>query len=121
MNREAKAPGELTARCANLGRERLIQVLLQYEYWDDLIELCQSGYIEPARSPAGPGKIHAELAIAHYSRGSFSEGDKKLAKLRSWPTIKRLSGTVRSRRPAGVRKGNLRMPPVRPLPPRFAP
>ena len=79
---QKQKPRENYGTSANLGRERLMQVLLQYEYWDDLIELCRSGYIEPARSPAGQGQIRAELAIAHYSRGSFSEGDQKLAELR---------------------------------------
>jgi peroxiredoxin len=75
-------PKEIAGTSASYGREGLMQVLRQYEYWDDLIELCRAGYIEPTGLPAEQGKIHANLAIADYCRGNVADGDKELAALR---------------------------------------
>jgi peroxiredoxin len=76
---------EVHGTSAYYGRDRLLQTLRQYEYWDDLIEACRSGYIEPTTTPAEQGKVHLNLAVAYYCRGQagdLAEGDKELAAIR---------------------------------------
>ena len=75
---------EVHGSSAYYGRDRLLQVLRQYEYWDDLIEACQSGYIEPTAIPGEQGKVHLNLGVAYYCRGKPGDlalGDKELAEL----------------------------------------
>jgi peroxiredoxin len=75
---------EVHGSSAYYGRDRLLQTLRQYEYWDDLIEACQSGYIEPTSIPAEQGKVHMNLGIAYYCRGKpgdLAAGDKELAEM----------------------------------------
>ena len=73
---------EVHGTSAYYGRERLLQTLRQYEYWDELIEDCVSGYIEPTHFPAEQGKVHLNLGISHYCRGEISGGDEQLAEVR---------------------------------------
>jgi peroxiredoxin len=75
---------EVRGSSAYYGRDRLLQTLRQYEYWDDLIEACNSGYIEPTAIPAEQGRLHSNLAIAYYCRGKAGDlaaGDKELAEV----------------------------------------
>ncbi len=67
---------------AYFGRERLMQLLRRFEFWDELIDDCQSGYIEATRLPAEQGKYHANLGVAYYSRGDVSKGDEELSAVR---------------------------------------
>jgi peroxiredoxin len=76
---------EVHGTSAYYGRDRLLQTLRQYEYWDELIDACKSGYIESTAIPAEQGKVHLNLAIAYYCRGNSGDlaaGDKELAELR---------------------------------------
>lgn len=76
---------EVQGSSAYNGRDRLLQTLRQYEYWDDLIDACRSGYIEPTAIPAEQGKVHLNLAVAYYcrgKRGDLAAGDKELAEVR---------------------------------------
>jgi len=76
---------EVHGSSAYYGRDRLLQTLRQYEYWDDLIEACQSGYIEPTAIPGEHGKVHLNLGVAYYCRnkpGDLAAGDHELAELR---------------------------------------
>ena len=76
---------EVHGSSAYYGRDRLLQTLRQYEYWDDLIEACQSGYIEPTAIPGEQGKVHLNLGVAYYCRnkpGDLAAGDHELAELR---------------------------------------
>jgi peroxiredoxin len=79
---EKARPKENFGSSALYGRKALIQLLRQYEYWDELIDLCRTGYLEPTGSPAEMGEIRANLGIACYCRGTVDEGDEELAKLR---------------------------------------
>jgi peroxiredoxin len=75
-------PREMHGTSAYYGRERLLQVLRRFEYWDELIEDCRSGYIELTHLPAEQGKVHANLGVACYSRGDVAGGDNELAAIR---------------------------------------
>lgn len=75
---------EVHGSSAYYGRDRLLQTLRQYEYWDELIDACQSGYIEPTSIAGEQGKVHLNLGIAYYCRGNAGDlaaGDKQLAEL----------------------------------------
>ena len=76
---------EVHGTSAYYGRERLLQTLRQYEYWDDLIDACRTGYIEPTAIPGEQGKVHLNLAVAYYCRGKpgdLAAGDQELAQIR---------------------------------------
>jgi peroxiredoxin len=75
-------PRESFGTSADYGRAALLQILRQYEYWDDLIELCRTGYIEPTQSPLEQGEIHANLGMAYFCNGSIEAGENELANLR---------------------------------------
>ena len=75
---------EVHGSSAYYGRERLLQTLRQYEYWDELIDACKSGYIEPTAIPSEQGKVHLNLGIAYYCRGKqgdLTAGDHEIAEL----------------------------------------
>jgi peroxiredoxin len=75
---------EVHGSSAYYGRERLLQTLRQYEYWDELINACESGYIEPTAIPSEQGAVHLNLGIARYCRGKqgdLAAGDHEIAEL----------------------------------------
>ena len=76
-------PSELLASSANYGRDRLIQMLREYEFWDELGEFRRTGYIEPSGSLAEQAAFHANLGIVAYCRGDVAGGDRELAALRA--------------------------------------
>jgi peroxiredoxin len=67
---------------AYYGRDRLLQSLRQFEYWDDLIDACKSGYIEETSLPGEQGKVHLNLGVAYYCKGDVAAGDRELAEIR---------------------------------------
>jgi peroxiredoxin len=73
---------EVHGTSAYYGRDRLLQVLRQFEYWDDLFEACKSNYIEETSLPAEQGKVHMNLGVADYCTGKIAAGDQELAELR---------------------------------------
>ncbi len=74
---------ETHATSANYGSDRLIQLLRDYEYWDELGELCRSGYLQPTGSPIEQAAFHANLGIVAYCRGDVAGGDRERATLQS--------------------------------------
>jgi peroxiredoxin len=60
----------------------MLQLLRRYEYWDDLIEACQTGEIELTRLPREQAKVHAALGVAYYCKGDVTAGDNELNSLR---------------------------------------
>jgi len=78
---EQQRPKETSGSSAYYGREALLQILRQYEYWDDLIELCRTGYIEPTREPVQQAEILSNLGIAYFSQGNIASGENELARL----------------------------------------
>jgi peroxiredoxin len=75
-------PKESHGSSAYYGRERLLQLLRRYEYWDDLIEACRTGEIELTRLPREQAKLHAALGVAYYCKGDVAAGDNELRVLR---------------------------------------
>jgi peroxiredoxin len=79
---DEEKPVESDDSSAYYGRRRFLDSLRQYEYWDDLIAACRSGYIELAGPNEEQGDVHVNLGIAHYGRGQVAEGDGELSSLR---------------------------------------
>jgi peroxiredoxin len=80
--KEQKKTVETHGTSAYYGRERLLQTLRQFEYWQDLIDACKSGYIEETSLLGEQGKVHLNLGVAYYSTGKIADGDKELAEIR---------------------------------------
>jgi peroxiredoxin len=80
--RTKERPVEMHGTSAYYGRERLLQVLRQYEYWPDLIEACQSGAIEPTRLPGEQAKVFLNLGVAYYCSGNTPKGEEQIGELR---------------------------------------
>jgi peroxiredoxin len=79
---EPKKPKEAHGSSAYYGRERLLQILRRYEYWDDLIEACQTGDIEATHLAGEQAKVHIALGVAYYCKGELAAGDRELQALR---------------------------------------
>ena len=60
---------------ARFGRTRLFQVLRTFELWPQLIELCDTVYLEPTDLLAEQVNQAKHLAIAHYQIGNVDNGD----------------------------------------------
>ena len=66
---------------ASYGRTRLIETLLRYELWEEIIQLSQTVYLEETTIPEEQAKRLAAMGAAHYSLGQAKKGDEALAKL----------------------------------------
>ena len=76
------APTEYGKRgSARYGRMRLLETLLRYEMWDEIIRASQTVYLEPTTLPEEQAKRLAAIGVAHYALGQAEKGIKTLAKL----------------------------------------
>ena len=66
---------------ASYGRTRLIETLLRYELWEEIIQLSQTVYLEETTIPEEQAKRLAAIGAAHYSLGQAEKGAEALAKL----------------------------------------
>ena len=66
---------------ASYGRTRLIETLLRYEMWEEIIQLSQTVYLEETTIPEEQAKRLAAIGAAHYSLGQAEKGAEGLAKL----------------------------------------
>ena len=70
-------------RSASYGRTRLFQVLERFEMWDELIDLCETMYLEPTDLKSEQDKrIHA-LGIAHFEKGDSGQLLAQLVELQA--------------------------------------
>ncbi len=66
---------------AKYGRRRLVETLLRYEMWQDVVELGDTPYLPPTEIPEEQiRRIHA-LGIAHFQLGDAEQGRQMLADL----------------------------------------
>jgi peroxiredoxin len=75
---------------ANLGRVRLVDTLVEYERWSNLISLFDSSYLPPLNTPEDQlqrarllGRAHAELGHADQARGQLAALEEMLIKERA--------------------------------------
>ncbi|MBT4226105.1 MAG: redoxin domain-containing protein, partial [Verrucomicrobia bacterium] len=66
---------------ARYGRMRLIDTLLRYEMWDEIISSSLTVYLEPTTIPEEQAKRLAAVGTAHYALGQAEKGAGVLAKL----------------------------------------
>ena len=66
---------------ARYGRMRLLDTLLRYEMWDEIISSSQTVYLEPTTIPEEQAKRLAAVGVAHYALGQAEKGAETLAKL----------------------------------------
>ncbi len=59
-------------RSASYGRSRLFDVLQSFELWEELIDYCNTVYLEPTDIPREQIKRIQALARAYYSLGDYS-------------------------------------------------
>ena len=66
---------------ARYGRMRLLETLLRYEMWDEIIRASQTVYLEPTTIPEEQAKRLAAVGTAHYALGQAEKGAEILANL----------------------------------------
>ncbi len=66
---------------ARYGRMRLIDTLLRYEMWNEIISSSLTVYLEPTTIPEEQAKRLAAVGTAHYALGQAEKGAGALAKL----------------------------------------
>jgi peroxiredoxin len=76
------APTEYGKRgSGRYGRMRLLDTLLRYEMWDEIISSSQTVYLEPTTVPEEQAKRLAAVGVARYALGQAEKGAEALAKL----------------------------------------
>ena len=76
------APTEYGKRgSARYGRTRLLETLLRYEMWDEIISASQTVYLEKTTILEEQAKRLAAVGIARYALGQEEKGTEILAKL----------------------------------------
>jgi peroxiredoxin/Tfp pilus assembly protein PilF len=68
-------------RTASYGRTRLFETLERYELWDELIQLCDSAYLEPTELPAEQVKRLRYLGMAYGNKGDADGLQKQIKEL----------------------------------------
>ena len=66
---------------ARYGRTRLIETLLRYEMWEEIIQLSQTVYLSHTTIPEEQAKRLAAIGAAHYSLGQVGKGAEALKDL----------------------------------------
>ena len=66
---------------ARYGRTRLIETLLRYEMWEEIIQLSQTVYLSDTTIPEEQAKRLAAIGVAHYSLGQADKGAQALKDL----------------------------------------
>lgn len=69
------------SQACNLGRERLLEMLVQFEMWGALTALEDSVYLAPAEKPEVEARRLAALGVAWFSTGNGQEGERELKAL----------------------------------------
>jgi len=66
---------------ARYGRMRLLETLLRYEMWEEIIRASQTVYLEPTTIPEEQAKRLAAVGTAHFALGQAEKGTEALAKI----------------------------------------
>lgn len=66
---------------AKLGREKLLDIALRFELWDELIAAAQQGYLDAGSDTAENARCTRALALAYYFKKDISNGDARAAEL----------------------------------------
>ncbi len=71
----------LSKGSSKFGRERLMQVIENFELWDDAIALSGTMYFDAPDEPAEKSKRLRLLGVAQYQRGEFAQVEERLKEL----------------------------------------
>ena len=72
-----------------LGRSRLLDALLGFELWPELLDLGDSSYLEPTELPEEQARRIYALALAHFSLGNTNETGELMVSLEHcWKQLK---------------------------------
>ncbi|HEX7860349.1 MAG TPA: redoxin domain-containing protein [Verrucomicrobiae bacterium] len=74
-------PGKKGASSASYGRARLLELLVQWELWDELIELSATPYLEPTNIPVEQAKRARALGIAYFAKGDTRRAKAQIAEV----------------------------------------
>ncbi|HVK59451.1 MAG TPA: peroxiredoxin family protein [Candidatus Kapabacteria bacterium] len=66
---------------ASYGRARLLELLVQWELWDEIIELSSTLYLEPTSMPHEQAKRARALGLAYFEKGDTRRGKAQMAEL----------------------------------------
>jgi len=69
------------SKSAGFGRTRLLETLLKFELWDDLLALDGSQYLDMTQNPAFESARLRALGIASFFKGDSAAIDRRLASL----------------------------------------
>ncbi len=75
--------GPSAGKAYSMGRERLLEALVQFELWDELIALQDTTYLGPAENPVDEAKRLAGLGVAYFNQGDSRHGTEIIAKLQA--------------------------------------
>ena len=75
--------GPSRSQAYNMGRERLLELCVQFELWPNLLALEGSMHLAPDESPNVEVKRLTALAAASFSVGKVEDGEKKLSALQA--------------------------------------
>ena len=75
--------GPSRSQAYNMGRERLLELCVQFELWPNLLGLEGSMYLAPDEKPDVEVKRLTALAVASFSVGKMEDGEKKLSDLQA--------------------------------------
>jgi peroxiredoxin/Tfp pilus assembly protein PilF len=85
---------------ASYGRARLLETLVRYELWDELIALADSPYLPPVTNATEEIKRVRALGLAHFNQGRTEQGRQLIARLEQLAKQDRASTNRVSSRPA---------------------
>ena len=66
---------------ASFGRARLLELLVQWELWDELIELSSTMYLEPTTMPHEQAKRAKALGLAYFATGDTRRAKAQIAEV----------------------------------------
>jgi len=67
---------------ASHGHRRLLSALEQFEMWDELADLCESGELEALEDPNESRRRLQLLGVAHFKNGDLKKGEEIIALIR---------------------------------------
>ena len=67
---------------ASHGHRRLLSALEQFELWEELAELCESGELEALEDPNESRRRLQLLGVAHFKNGHLKKGEEIIARIR---------------------------------------
>lgn len=67
---------------ASHGHRRLLSTLEQFELWEELTDLCESGELEALEDPNESRRRLQLLGVAHFKNGHLKKGEEVIARIR---------------------------------------